>query len=369
MIETESKKVYNINILHLVKGLTDMKALLKLKKGDGYVEIAECEKPVPKKDEVLIRVHYTGICGTDIHILHDQFSYWPPVIMGHEFSGVIEETGAEVTGLKKGDRVVGEPHNLACGKCHLCRSGKIQICDSKRSIGWGINGAFAPYLVMPEKLLHKIPGNVSMQSAAMAEPCAIVAHQLLERTGVTVGDYVVIMGMGTIAVLAAQMAKAAGASRVVMCGCDSDTGMRLDIVNKLNCCDLFVNVQREDIISLVKKETEGKGADISVEASGAEAAIGNAVGCLKKTGRLCAIGLSGKKEISFPWNEAMTKAIDVQFNMSSSYNGWVIALKMLESKTLRVDGMIKIMELEEWKEAFDMLEKGKAMKILLNCKE
>ena len=155
-----------------------MKALVKVQKGDGFVEIRECPKPVPKADEVLIRVAYTGICGTDIHILHDQFSYWPPVILGHEFSGVVEETGRAVTGLKAGDRVVGEPHNLACGKCFLCRNGNIQICDSKRSIGWGIDGAFAPYLVMPEKLLHKVSERISLKAAAMAEPCAIVAHQL-----------------------------------------------------------------------------------------------------------------------------------------------------------------------------------------------
>ena len=143
-----------------------MKALVKKEKGKGFVEILECDKPVPKANEVLIKVAYTGICGTDIHILHDEFSYWPPVIMGHEFSGVVEEVGEGVTGYQKGDRVVGEPHNLACGKCHLCRNGKIQICDSKRSIGWGIDGAFAAYLCMPENLLHKVSDKISLKSAA-----------------------------------------------------------------------------------------------------------------------------------------------------------------------------------------------------------
>lgn len=247
-----------------------MKALVKVQKGDGFVELRECPKPVPKADEVLIRVAYTGICGTDIHILHDQFSYWPPVILGHEFSGVIEETGDAVTGLKAGDRVVGEPHNLACGKCFLCRNGNIQICDSKRSIGWGIDGAFAPYLVMPEKLLHKVSDRISLKAAAMAEPCAIVAHQLLERTGVRPGDYVAVMGMGAIALIAAQMAKAAGASRVVMCGCESDTGVRLAAAERLGCCDRFIHVQKEDAAAVIYDETGNIGADVVVEASGAQ---------------------------------------------------------------------------------------------------
>ena len=344
-----------------------MKALVKREKGEGFVEITECKKPVPKSDEVLIKVAYTGICGTDIHILHDQFSYWPPVIMGHEFSGIVETVGENVTAFKVGDRVVGEPHNRACGKCHLCRNGKIQICDQKRSIGWGIDGAFASHLAMPEKLLHKIPDSISLKAAAVAEPCAIVAHQLLERTGICPGDYVVIMGMGAIALIAAQMAKAAGASKVVMCGCDRDAGIRLETAKEIGCCDEFVNVQHEDILSVVQKETEGIGADVVVEASGANAAIKNAIHIVKKSGNICAIGLTANEEIMVPWNEAMKKAVDIQFNMSSSYNGWKIALKMLEIGAVKVEDMVKVMQLNEWNEAFSILEKGEAIKILLKC--
>lgn len=345
-----------------------LKALVKTQKGEGFVEIKECEIPKISEGEVLISVEYTGICGTDIHILHDQFPYWPPVIMGHEFSGVVKKVGKGVTNFKAGDRVVGEPHNLACGKCHLCRNGKIQICNDKRSIGWGIDGAFAPYLAMPEKLLHKIPDGVSLKSAAMAEPCAIVAHQLLERCKITAGDYVVIMGMGSVAIIAAQMAKASGASHVVMCGCESDIEIRLKAVQKIGCCDLFINVQKENAVDIIMHETNGIGADIVVEASGAGSAIKSAVYALKKTGKLCAIGLSSAQEVAFPWNIAMNKVLDVQFNMSSSYNGWVIALKMLASGQVSVDSLITVMPLEEWKTAFGLLEKGKAVKILLECR-
>ena len=173
-----------------------MLALIKRAKGEGQMGLDERPIPVCGEDEVLIRVAYSGICGTDIHILHDQFAYYPPVILGHEFSGEIVQIGQRVTGFSVGDRVVGEPHNRACGKCHLCRNGHIQNCADKRSIGWGIDGAFTDYLVMPEKLLHKIPDTLSLPEAAMAEPCAIVAHQLLERARVTPGDTVVVMGMG-----------------------------------------------------------------------------------------------------------------------------------------------------------------------------
>ena len=346
-----------------------MKALVKKEKGKGFVGILECDKPTPKENEVLIKVAYTGICGTDIHILHDEFSYWPPVIMGHEFSGVVEEVGAGVTGYKKGDRVVGEPHNKACGKCHLCRNGKIQICDSKRSIGWGIDGAFAAYLCMPENLLHKVSDNISLKSAAVAEPCAIVAHQLLEKCGINPGDIVVIMGMGAIAIIAAQMARAAGAGQIIMCGCTRDTGIRLDYAKKTNCCDKFVNVENEDIVAIINEMTEGRGADVVVEAAGATPAIVNALKVIKKAGTVCAIGLTGKDSILIPWDIAMKKAITVQFNMSSSYNGWEMALRMMENGMVQVEEMAKVMKMEEWEDAFSQLEKGEAIKILLDCGE
>ncbi len=341
-----------------------MFALVKKEKGPGHV-IPE-ERPIPRygRDEVLIRVAYGGICGTDIHILHDEFTYYPPVIMGHEFSGEVAAVGEDVTLWRKGDLVVGEPHNRACGKCYLCRNGHIQNCKDKRSIGWGIDGCFTNYVVMPEKLLHRIPAGVSLAEAAMAEPAAIVAHQLLERATVTPGSNVVIMGVGPIALLAAQMAKIAGAGKIILCGCTSDTVFRLKIAEELGCFDRFVDVQKEDTVAVVLEET-GIGADLVVEASGAASAIGNAIKCLRNRGRLCAIGMTGRPTVEIPWNEAMMKVIDIQFNMSSSYNGWQMALSLLAGGKLKVAPFIDIRPLHEWEEAFADAEAGRAMKILL----
>ena len=341
-----------------------MLALVKTQKGDGFFSLEEREIPSYGEDEVLIKVAFGGICGTDIHILHDQFTYYPPVIVGHEFSGVVEAVGSRVTLYKKGDAVVGEPHNLACGKCYLCRNGHIQNCMDKRSIGWGIDGCFTTYLVMPEKLLHKIPESLSLKEAAMAEPAAIVAHQLLERAGVTPGDKVVIMGVGPIALLAAQMARIAGAGKIILCGCTGDIDYRLKIAKELDCYDVFVDVLKEDALSVIMRETE-IGADIVVEASGAGSAIRTGIKALKKRGKMCAIGMTAAPTVEIPWNEAMMKVLDVQFNMSSSYNGWNIALALMESGKLRVEPMIEVRPLEKWENAFSDLESGKAMKILL----
>lgn len=342
-----------------------MKAVVKTQKGEGFLQIEEREIPKISADEVLIKVAYAGICGTDIHIKHDQYPYWPPVIIGHEFSGTVVEVGDCVRSFSKGDKVVGEPHNLACGKCELCRTGNIQLCLDKRSIGWGIDGAFAEYLKMPEKLLHKVPDNVSLEAAAVAEPCAIVAHQMLERGRIIPGEIVVIMGMGPIAIIAAQMARIAGAGKIIMCGCTSDEGIRLDIVKQLNCCDLFINVQKEKTEDALSDILSAGGVDVVIEASGAASAIKTAVRLLKKKGLFCAIGMTGNPEISFPWNEAMGKALDLQFNMSSSYTGWKTALNLLESGSLNTEILTEIRPLENFEQAFDDLENGKAVKILL----
>ena len=198
----------------------------------------------------------------------------------------------------------------------------------------------------------------------MAEPTAIVAHQLLERAGVTPGDNVVIMGVGPIALLAAQMAKIAGAGKVILCGCTPDTEYRLKVADKLGCYDIFIDVMKEDTVARVFEET-GIGADLVVEASGAGSAITSAIRCLKKWGRLCAIGMTGAPTVNGPWNEAMMKVLDVQFTMSSSYNGWDIALKLMASGKLNVKPMVEVMPLNEWEDAFQKLEAGKSMKILL----
>ena len=341
-----------------------MLALVKQARGEGHMAIEERPVPAYGTDEVLIRVAYSGICGTDIHILHDQFAYYPPVILGHEFSGVIEAVGERVTDFAVGEWVVGEPHNRACGKCYLCRNGHIQNCTDKRSIGWGIDGSFTDYVVMPEKLLHKVPQGLSLRDAAMAEPCAIVAHQLLERARVTPGDNVVVMGMGPIGLVAAQMAKIAGAGKVILCGTDADMSCRLPVARALDCFDLFINVQREDALARVMQET-GIGADLVVEASGAGSAIRSSIKMLKKWGTLCAIGMTGAPTVEIPWNEAMMKVLDVQFNMSSSYGGWDIALKLMASGKLKVAPMIGVRPLRAWETAFADLEAGRAIKLLL----
>jgi L-iditol 2-dehydrogenase len=342
-----------------------MKALMKVGQGAGQIEIRDIPVPaIPKDDWVLIQVKAAGVCGTDLHIWHDQFSYWPPVVLGHEFSGVVVEIGQAVKGFKPGDRVVAEPHSMACGVCELCRQGKIQICADKRSPGWGIDGAFTDYLVMPALLLHKIPDQLSFDLAALAEPLAITVHQVAERVRIECQDFVVITGAGPIGILAAFVAKTMGAGKVAITGRETCNQVRFAAAQKMGA-DFIINVDRENAVERVMELTNGRGADLVIETSGAGPAIAQSIAMARKCGRISAIGISPRETVEIPWNTAIKKVLDIAFNMSSSYTSWDRAISLLANHGETLETVITHrVSIEQWKQVFEDLEAEAGIKAL-----
>lgn len=343
-----------------------MKALVKTQKGVGYIELRDVPQPVePKEGEVLIKIEACGICGTDIHVKHDNFPYWPPVILGHEFTGVVEKLGAGCTMVKEGERVVAEPHTRACGKCYLCRTGNIQICPEKRSPGWGIDGGMAEYICYPEKLLHKIPADMTIEQAVMVEPMANIVTDLLERTKVEAGDFVVVFGPGPIGLLAAMAARATGAGEVVIVGTDGDEGLRFDMARKLGFNNL-INVSKQNAVEVVMEMTGGRGADIVVECSGAPAAINTCPDMLRKLGKVCVIGLTGGKKVELEWDKFSFKVANVIFNLSTFYTSWQKAISLIYSGKVEADKLVTHkLKLEDWEEAFEAVESLQGIKAVL----
>lgn len=342
-----------------------MKALVKTGKGKGLLELKEVKVPEPGFGEALIKVKAAGICGTDVHILHDQFTYYPPVVLGHEFSGEIAALGNGVMGWNEGDRVVAEPHSGACGVCDLCRFGFSQICSEKRSPGWGRDGAFAEYVKMPVSMLHLIPQGIGDRSAAVTEPLAIVIHETVERGGIQAGDRVVIFGAGPIGLLASAAAKVSGASQIILVGTERDTECRFKIAERIPV-DAIINASREDVVERVSGLTGNRLADVAIEASGSPDAIAQGVRVIRKLGKISAVGLPGDAPVRFPWQEAMFKVANLHFNLSSSHSSWIRAVSIMGSG--RIDpGFVVTHEftLERWEEAFDMAEKGLGGKILI----
>ncbi|NLX95136.1 MAG: alcohol dehydrogenase catalytic domain-containing protein [Rhodopirellula sp.] len=343
-----------------------MKALVKTAKGIGHLALLDMPEPRPQAGEVLIEVHASGICGTDVHVKHDRFPYWPPVILGHEFSGTVIELGPDCRYVAVGDRVVGEPHTRHCGQCPVCRSGNVQICPEKRSPGWGIHGSMARLLVMPEQLLHRIPNSMDFDTAAVVEPTANAVHDVYERAGVTPGDFVVVLGPGPIGLLSGLAAVAAGARHIVMVGAPQDEGMRLDKARQLGF-QTVLNVGEDNVPQAVADLTGGYGADLVIECSGAPAAIAGTVDLVRKKGRICAIGLTAGKNVDFPWEKAAFKVLDIHFCLSTSYSSWDRAIYLIAGGRIPAEQIITHrLPLSKWETAFAEIEAQRALKVILH---
>ena len=342
-----------------------LKALVKTKKGQGYLEIEDVPIPEINDNEVLIKVHYSGICGTDIHIFTDQFPiYYPPVILGHEFSGEIVKVGKRVVSWKAGDRVVAECQSLVCGKCRYCRIGHPEACSSKRSPGWGINGSFAEYIKMPSWLLHKIPDNVSYKEAALTEPSAVSSQALYSRGQFNVGDFVVVLGSGPIGIIIAKMAIIGGASKVLVTGIDQDEQYRFKLAKKMGI-EYTVNVNKVNLEEIVNELTNGLRADLVVEATGVEPAINQAFEIVRKLGKISVIGIPGQRKLNIKWLIGSLKALDISFSFSSQYQDWVRVLKLFENRFLDLTNLVTHeFGLDDWEVAFNKINEGQCGKIL-----
>ncbi|MHB9095760.1 MAG: zinc-dependent alcohol dehydrogenase [Eubacteriales bacterium] len=342
-----------------------MKALVKTSKGKGFLEIREVPVPQPGKGEVLIKVKATGICGSDVHIYHDEHPYYPPVVIGHEFSGEIVKVGEEVHGWRAGDRVVAELHTNVCGTCRYCKTGNSQICLAKRPPGWGIDGAFAEYIKIPYNLLHRIPDNVAYEEATLTEPTAIAVHGVLEKTTIEPEDTVVVLGAGPIGILSAQVARAACAAKVIVTGTTRRSSIRLDVARSLNF-DEVLDTDYDNLEELVQRITGGNGPDVFIDACGAESAINQAVQLVRRGGRICGLGISGRQNIAFPWDKAIFKDCQVVFSFSSNYMSWERALSMISRGKVQVGPLIShCLPLDAWEEGFAAIESGQAVKVLL----
>jgi L-iditol 2-dehydrogenase len=342
-----------------------MTGLVKTKQGPGNMELKEMPIPKIESNEVLLEIKAAGICGTDVHIKHDEFPYWPPVIMGHEFCGEIVEIGENITTFAVGERVVGEPHTKACGMCELCRTGNSQICSQKRSPGWGIDGAFAKYLAMPEHLLHKIPDDLSDQAGALVEPAANAVQDVLERITILPNDTVIVLGPGPIGLMALMCARSVSVRKLILIATSADQKTRIPVAEKIGVDEILL-ADKDDVLNTVDDITKGRGADVVIEASGSPKAVSSLPHLVRKLGTISQIGLTGQDEILFPWDVAAKKACKIVFNMSTAFTCWDRAIGMLAAGVIDPDLIISdVFPLEEWEKAFQKVESAEAIKALL----
>jgi L-iditol 2-dehydrogenase len=287
--------------------------------------------------EVLVAVKACGICGSDVHGMDGSSGRrQPPLIMGHEAAGVIEEVGANVEGWKPGQRVTFDS-TIYCGKCWHCRRGEINLCDNRRVLGvscdeYRQDGAFAEYVVLPAHILYALPDGVSFPQATMVEALSIAVHGV-KRITVELNCSALVVGAGNIGLLVVQVLKVLGCSPVI--AADVDAGklewagrLGADIVIKSGQCDVGREVRRY----------APRGVDVAVEAVGVAASLKDAVSALRKGGSLAAIG-NLAPSVDFPLQSVVTREIRVCGSCASS-GEYPTCLELIGRGVVDVDAMI-----------------------------
>lgn len=317
-----------------------------------------------QKNQVKIKVAYTGICGTDIHTFTGQYkNSQTPVVLGHEFSGIVVEVGEDVTKIKVGDKVTSETTFVTCGECDYCLEKDYNLCAHRKGIGTQINGSFAEYVISREESVHVLPDAVDLKAAALTEPLACCVHAALEKTVVKKEDKVLIFGPGPIGLLQAQVVKAQGAF-VILAGITKDQ-KRLELAKSLGI-DVTVDIQKESLEEIVLTYTKGYGVDKLFECSGAVQALNQGLPLVKKKGTFVQVGIFSEKLNLLDQESIIQREITYIGTRSQKPSSWHIALKLLEEKKINTDKMItKIVPLDYWRQGFEAVLSGNEIKVLI----
>jgi L-iditol 2-dehydrogenase len=341
-----------------------MKALLL----EEYKKLTVTEMPEPKVGarDVLVQIRACGICGSDIHGFDGTSGRRiPPLIMGHEASGVVADMGAEVSNVKKGDRVTFDSM-VSCGECGFCESGQMNLCDDRRVLGvscedYRQHGCFAEYAVVPEHIIYPLPDGLAFEHAAMIEPVSVAVHAV-KRTPITKGDTAVVVGVGMIGLLVVQALKAAGCSKIIAVDLADE---KLALAQTLGA-ELGINPNTTDAVGTIREATGGRGADIAMEVVGATPTVQTAIEATRKGGHVTLIG-NLAPEVDFPLQSVVTRELTV-YGTCGSNGEYPECIDLLASGAIQVEPLITAKAtLAEGADWFDRLYAAEAglMKVIL----
>jgi len=342
-----------------------MKAVLKTEWEPGIIEIKDVDKPKIGADEVLIEVMATGICGSDVEIYEASMPLPVslPRIMGHEFSGVVVEVGEAVLGVRVDDRVVAES-GIVCRRCRFCKMGRHNLCLQRKILGYLWDGTFAEYVKVPGINVHKVPDNVPLDEAALAEPTAVTVHAVVERAHIMAGDVVAILGPGPIGLLTLQCAKSAGARRIIVTGLSADRS-RLELARKLGA-DETINVEEEDAVKKTKELTDAFGADVVFEATGAPPAVKQAIDLTRKGGKIVLMGLHTKPVEKFDATHIIVNEKNILSSFAHASQTWDRALSLISDGKIKPRPLIThVLPLEQIEQGFHLVKKKEAIKVVI----
>jgi threonine 3-dehydrogenase len=340
-----------------------MKALRKMRAGRG-LSMESAPVPAIGAADVLVRVKTASICGTDLHIYGwDRWSQGrikPPVTLGHEFCGVVERVGEDVTAVKPGDFVSAEMH-VNCGHCHQCRMGEAHICQNLRIIGIDQDGAFAEFVKIPASNIWKLDPAIPEHYGAILDPLGNAVHTVL--AGAIAGQTVLVTGCGPIGLMSIAVAKACGSSTVFA----TETNEQRRAMAKKIGADVVVNPAADDAVKRILTETSGTGVDVLLEMSGNPTAIQQGFKALRAGGRASLLGIPTENVPLDLVNDVIFKGATVQgIYGRRMYATWVQMTALLKAGRVNLEPLFGEREpLEKFESAFAKLQSGLAGKILL----
>ncbi len=329
-----------------------MKALVL----EEYKKLVIDDVPAPDvaPDDVLVRVKSCGICGSDVHGFDGGSGRRiPPVIMGHEASGVVDQIGSSVSRFQIGDRVTFDSM-ISCRRCGFCRRGEPNLCDDRRVLGvscedYRRHGAFAELVNVPEHIVFPIPDNLSFDEAALVEPISVAVHAV-NRTPIQLGDTAVVVGAGMIGLLTVQALRTAGCGRIISVDIEDE---RLVIARGLGADDVL-NSRNLDIPAVIGEMTGGLGADIAMEAVGADVTVRMSIESVRKGGVVTLIG-NVTPDVGFPLQWVVTRQITVHGSCASA-NDYPACLALMGRGAIQAAPIISAsVPLEQGAEMFDRL--------------
>jgi L-iditol 2-dehydrogenase len=333
-----------------------------------YRQFAVEDFPVPtlQPQEVLIRVRACGICGSDVHGMDGSSGRRiPPIVMGHEAAGIISEIGSAVTGWGKGDRVTFDS-TISCGECWYCRRGEVNLCENRRVLGvscgeYRRHGAFAEYVAVPQRILYRLPDNLSFEQAAMVEAVSVAVHAV-ERTPLSLSASVAVIGTGMIGLLAVQVLRARGCGKII--AVDLEEG-KLKLASQFGATHT-IKASEPDLQEKIRVLTSGRGVDAAFEVVGLPATVKTAIEAVRKGGSITLVG-NLKPQVELPLQAVVTRELTL-IGTCASAGEYPACLDLIASGKINVTDFISATPpLEEGAEWFERLYAGEKglMKVLL----
>jgi len=329
------------------------------------VELREIPVPEIGDNDVLLAVQAVGICGSDLHQFTGKQSWKVnyPVVLGHEFGGVIAKKGKAVRGFEEGDRVVSETAAVIDAASPFVRQGLYNLDPNRLGFGYGVNGGMTRFAKVPDRCLHKIPRQLPIEKAALTEPCCVAYNATCVNSHIRPGDTVAVIGPGPIGLLCGMMAKLAGAGHLVVIGIPADA-QRLAVAKKIGA-NTILGAQGENIPEWVRTFGDGYGLDLVIDAAGVSATLKLALDIVRPGGQITKVGW-GPQPLNFSLDPLVLKAVKLQGSFSHNWPIWEKVIALLSSGQLDLDLVLnRISPLGEWREAFEEMHSGKIVKGVL----